>query len=76
MAAAARAREAEGISTEGSVMDPQTPQGRRAFESPYREDPAAQPPDGGGRDRTRYAGRAMLASVVLLAAIAALIVLL
>lgn len=57
-------------------MDPQTPQGRRAFESPHREDPAAQPPDGGGRYRTRHAGRAVLASVVLLAAIVALIVLL
>jgi hypothetical protein len=57
-------------------MHPNQPQGRRAFESPFREDPAPQPPGSRMQDRTRYAGRAMLAAFVLLVAIVALILLL
>jgi hypothetical protein len=57
-------------------MNPNEPQGRRAFESPFREDPAPQPPENRMQDRTRSAVNAMLAAFVLLAAIVAVIELL
>ena len=57
-------------------MNPNEPQGRRAFESPFREDPAPQLPENRMQDRTRSAVNAMLAAFVLLAAIVALIELL
>lgn len=62
------------VSSEGSDMDPQTPQERRAFESTLLGDP---PGDRSPRsERTRNTGRAVLLAVVLLAAIVAIIVLL
>jgi hypothetical protein len=76
MAAVADARKADGIPTEASVMQPNDPRGRRAFESPFREDPAPQAPESRMRDRTHYIGKAMLAAFVLLLAIVALILLL
>jgi hypothetical protein len=52
--------------------DPRQAPPHRAFESPFREDRAPAP---AARQRTRYAGRATLAAVVLLAIVAALILL-
>jgi hypothetical protein len=57
-------------------MHPNDPPGRRAFESPFRDDPAPQTLEGRVRDRTRHIGKALLAAVVLLVAIVALILLL
>lgn len=57
-------------------MTTNEPQGRRAFDSPFQEDPAPQPHESRMQDRTRSAGRAMLAAFVLLVAIVALILLL
>jgi hypothetical protein len=57
-------------------MHPNDPQGRRAFESPVREDPAPQAPESRKRDRTRYIGKPLLAAFVLLVVIIALILLL
>jgi len=60
---------------EGSIVHPQTPQGRRAFESPDWDDPAAQPASR-APERDKSAARAMLASFLALVVIVALILLL
>jgi len=57
-------------------MHPHTPQDRRAFESPEWTPPAPQNDGSQKEDRTRSAGRAMLASFLVLVAIVALVVLL
>jgi hypothetical protein len=63
-------------SSEGSAMDPETPQKRRAFESPLIADPPPPADRSPGREDRRNMVRPMLFAVVLLAAIVVLIVLL
>jgi len=57
-------------------MNPHTPQDRRAFESPDWTSPASESDRTRIEDRTRYAGTAMIVSVLVLVAIVALILLL
>ncbi|MGI8781273.1 MAG: hypothetical protein ACR2L8_14125 [Solirubrobacteraceae bacterium] len=57
-------------------MHPHTPQDRRAFESPDWTPPTPESDRSRIENRTRYAGRAMLGSFLLLVAIVALILLL
>ena len=56
-------------------MHPQTPQGRRAFESPDWDEPVAQPASR-APERDKTAARALLGSVLVLVVIVALILLL